>query len=243
MVEPSTCAMYLLTVQSSVLRMLFENLKEILHDVNLVFSPTGMSVLTLDGSKVALVWLNLLAQNFEEWKCNSKQEYGVNMHKLWLIVKQATRRDSVTLYVSNSNSSILYVHLVDQETEQDTEYELNLLDIDSESMSIPDVSFDSVITMPSSHFQKLMRAMQDVGEDITITYSNRQLVMSCQGDWAKQTTTVRDKDHDVEATDDAYFSATYPLKFLVLFSKSPRPMCHHGNVSVAVVLLSTLTLT
>lgn len=224
-IHPDQCLMHLVTVQAVPLTKLFEYLKDILHDVNLIFTPQGMSILTLDGSRVALVYLSLPAKNFEKYKCSNKLEIGVNMLSLWKMAKQAVGRDTITMYVTSAHSELLYLVIKNKDAAGDDNInELKLRDIDSEEMSIPDVSFDSVITMPSAYFQKIMRAMADIGDDVSISYYDKKLVMSCSGDSAKQTVTVRDGNQDgnttMQAEDSVRFTAQFPLKFLVLFSKS-----------------------
>ena len=224
-IHPDQCLVHLVTVQAVPLTKLFEYLKDILHDVNLIFTPQGMSILTLDGSRVALVYLSLPAKNFEKYKCSNKLEIGTNMLSLWKMAKQAVGRDTITMYVTTAHSELLYLVIKNKDVMGDDNVnELKLRDIDSEEMSIPDVAFDSVITMPSAYFQKIMRAMVDIGEDVSISYFDKKLVMSCSGDSGKQTVTVRDGSQDgnttMQAEDSVGFTAQFPLRFLVLFSKS-----------------------
>ena len=53
------------TIQASAFRTVFEVLKDIINDVNLVFRPEGLMVVTLDTARVTLVHLVMPAENFE----------------------------------------------------------------------------------------------------------------------------------------------------------------------------------
>ena len=57
------------TVQSSAIRTLIEALKEILTDVNFEISSEGIKVIAMDSSHVSLIYLKLLAENFEKFYC------------------------------------------------------------------------------------------------------------------------------------------------------------------------------
>ena len=48
-------SMHLKTIQASALKSCFEVLKDALHDVNMFFTPTGMSITALDNAKAALI--------------------------------------------------------------------------------------------------------------------------------------------------------------------------------------------
>ena len=58
--------MKLKTVQASAFKSLFEVLKDILNDINIYFSPSGIKISTLDTARSALVDIFLSSDNFEE---------------------------------------------------------------------------------------------------------------------------------------------------------------------------------
>jgi DNA polymerase III sliding clamp (beta) subunit (PCNA family) len=53
------------TVQASAIRVLFESLKNILSDVNLLVTKDGVKLVAMDGAKAAIVYLKLEASQFE----------------------------------------------------------------------------------------------------------------------------------------------------------------------------------
>ena len=67
------------TLQGSVIKSLFDTLKEIIHDVVLTFDSTGIRISAMDGSKVSLVHLKLDAEAFEEYHCHKSHEIGINV--------------------------------------------------------------------------------------------------------------------------------------------------------------------
>ena len=72
----SEYTVYFKTVQSSAIRTLVEALKEVLNDVNMTFHENGIKIMAMDGTKVALVHLKLVASSFEEWICERTQQVG-----------------------------------------------------------------------------------------------------------------------------------------------------------------------
>ena len=61
------------TVQSSALKTLFEVLKDILNDVNMVFTKDGIRLVAMDSSHVALVYMFLEAEKAYKCKFNFLQ--------------------------------------------------------------------------------------------------------------------------------------------------------------------------
>ena len=66
------------TVQSNAIRILFEALKDILTDVNLQISNEGLKIISMDGSKQAVVNLKLEASKFEKFYCSKPIKAGIN---------------------------------------------------------------------------------------------------------------------------------------------------------------------
>ena len=75
------------TVQSSAIRILFESLKDVLTDVNIHANSQGIKIMSMDGSKSAIVHVKLLASQFEKFECSTPFVMGVNMLSLFKILK------------------------------------------------------------------------------------------------------------------------------------------------------------
>ena len=82
--------MKLVTIQSTAVKSVFEVLKEILNDVNVYFTPQGVSIVTLDTARTSLVDLNLSADNFEEYECSEPVIAGINIANTFKLLKSIT---------------------------------------------------------------------------------------------------------------------------------------------------------
>ena len=216
------CLFSFSTVQASPLRGIFEVLKDILHDVVIVFTPEGAKLGTMDNCKVTVIYMFLRACNFERYTCRSTFDAGVNMTEIFKRVKQAGLRDIVQWYVLQEEPHKLYIAIIPRDTGIRNVFTYNLLDMNSSEMSLPDVNFSFLMTMPSAYFHKLVRAMQDIGDSVNINHERKRLTMTCHGLKGSQTVTVDDANLAAMDLDDNVerFSASYPLKFLVSFAKA-----------------------
>ena len=145
------------TVQSSAFRILIEALKEILTDANIECDPTGMKIIALDASHTVLVHMKLDSGNFEHYFCPEKQVLGISMLNFFKLIKTMGNCDTLTLYIEKSDINHLGIKVENGEKNSVTDFKLNLMDLPEESISIPPAQFDSVITMPSNDFQKIIR--------------------------------------------------------------------------------------
>lgn len=214
--------LYLKSIQGNAIRTLFEVLKEIVHDVTLRIDPTGMKLLTLDGARCALVYMRLRADAFEEFHCEGSFSLGVNMSSMFKLVKTSGSHDTITMYMDDIQSNELGIKIQNADKNSVTSFALKLLDVDDEVISMPDVEFDNVITMPSAFFQRLCRDMLNLGDTMIIKSSGNQLVLGCNGDFARQETVIGEADAGMTMSSktDKVIGGKFSLKYLSLFCKA-----------------------
>ena len=64
---------------------------------------------------------------------------------------------------------------------------------------IPPAEFESELSFPSNYFQKLIRHMVNIGENIEIkSIASDQLILSCVGDFASQETILGETNNGLK---------------------------------------------
>ena len=94
----------------------------------------------MDSSHVALVSLNLSVDGFEKYRCDTTQVLGVSIANLAKVMKLADNNDSITLQ-AEQDASHLKIIFENTKTERITEFNLNLITIDSEHLAIPETEY------------------------------------------------------------------------------------------------------
>jgi len=208
------------TVQSHVIKILCDVLKETLNDVNFLFDEHGLRVMAMDGSHVALVHLRLYAPNFESYHCSEKLQVGLNMNNLFKLIKTVTNMDIITFFISSNNRHEFGVKIENADKNTQTTFHLKMLDIDEVEIRIPDIQLESVITMPSNDFQRMCRDMLNISDTFMMTSSTNMLKLSCNGDFASQETIIGEANHGLTFTKCDEVSGRFSLKYVNLFTKS-----------------------
>ena len=207
------------TVQSNAIRILFEALKDILTDVNLLISPDGLKIISMDGSKQAVVNLKLEASKFEIFNCKSSITAGLNMTSLYKIIKSVKNSDIISFYILESSSTKLYIEIDNKEKKTNILTVLKLLDIDEDILDIPNIEFDTVKTMPSNDFQSYIRELSIITNKIKLESKDNKFTLSGEGDFAE--TKINVGDSNTELVDsNVSASGTFYIKYLLLFTKS-----------------------
>ena len=216
----STYILRLQTVQSTVIKTLCDVLKETLNDINFIFDEDGMKIMAIDGSHVALVHLKLFAKNFEQFYCQKKVQVGLNMSHLFKIIKTVTTMDFITFFIRSDNQHEFGVQIENSDKNTCTVFNLKMLDIDDEEISIPDIEINSMITMPSNDFQRMTRDMLNISDNLIMTTSSEMLKLECKGDFASQETCIGNSNHGLSCMQTETVSGTFSLKYINLFTKA-----------------------
>jgi proliferating cell nuclear antigen len=178
------------TVQIAPFRTLMTALKDILLETNITFGPDGMRIINMDKSHTILVHLFLASQNFEFYECKKdKIIIGVNMFHLFKLINTIENDETLTIYIENSDYvdgivSHLSLKYENGEIKQCKTQKLRLIEPDPEELQYPDVNFSSIINLPSSDFQKIIRDLSCISEKLEIKSVGNELIFKCSGQFA-----------------------------------------------------------
>jgi len=211
------------TVQASAFKILIEALKELLTDTCIEFDETGMKIIAMDTSHIVLVHLKLDAHKFEYYKCDGKLCIGVSMLNMHKLIKTINSNDTLTLFMDENDMNHLGIKIENGEKNTKTTYKLTLMDLENPKITIDPTEFNSMITLPSSDFQKICRDMSNLSEFVEIKNINNQLIFTCQGDFSQQETILCDNENGVHnicpKNTNEIVQGVFKLKYLVLFTK------------------------
>lgn len=216
-------AMEIRTVQSVPIKILVEALKELITDTTIEVNESGLRIVCMDTPHTALVHVNLEADKFEYFYCPKKVCIGVNMLNLQKLIKTINNNDALTFFIEENNPNFMGIR-IENETAK-TQYKLNLLDLDVSQISADATMMTTVVTMPSSEFQKICRDMNNIADDMEIKNIGNTLIFSCEGDFCSQETVLTNNETGLHriinssTNPSEIVQGVFPIKYLVLFTK------------------------
>jgi proliferating cell nuclear antigen len=213
------------TVQGQAFKTLIEALKELLTDTCIEFDAQGVKIISMDTSHCVLAHLRLDASKFEHYVCKPpKLTIGVNMLNLYKLVRTINSNDTLTLFIESDDINRLGIKIENGDKNTKTTYRLNLLDLDNQAITIDDAEFNTIITLPSSDFQKICRDMHNIADSIEIKHIGNELIFTCKGDFCNQETVIVDNGGESNGggsvpSGSIRVQGVFYLKYLVLFTK------------------------
>jgi hypothetical protein len=94
------------------------------------------------------------------------------------------------------------------DAERIAEYDIKLMDIDADTLGIPDTEYDARVTMNSSEFARIVRDLSNLGESVRIEISKEGVRFAADGESAngsillKQTDSARRRYENYNAEND-----------------------------------------
>lgn len=183
------------TIQIGAIKTLMTALKDILLETNITITKQGIKIINMDKSHTILAHLNLYAKNFETYDCKiDKIVIGVNMMHLFKLINTIDNNDTLTIYIEDEDYNdgiVKYLGLKfdNGEIKQQKIQKLRLIEPENEELEIPNVTFSSVLNLPSSDFQKIVRDLNCISDKIEIrsisTNDGVELIFKCSGTFAQ----------------------------------------------------------
>ena len=217
------------TVQIAPFRTLMTALKDILLETNISFQKDGIRIINMDKSHTILAHLHLAAENFELYECKKdKIIIGVNMFHLFKLINTIDNDDTLTIYIENSDfydgvTSHLGLKFENGEIKQCKTQKLRLIEPESEELEVPDVKFSSIINLPSSDFQKIIRDLASISDKLEIKSVDNELIFKCNGNYAKaeirRTETSNSMQFLQKQGNNEIIQGIFSLKNLIYFIK------------------------
>merc|ERR1712137_603297 len=132
-----------------LLKKVVDAMKDLCKDVNFDCNEKGLQVQSMDSSHVALVSLFLRESAFSEFKCDRPSSLGMNVDSLSKILKICGPNDSLKLKYANDADTVNF-QCETSEEDRIVDFDLKLMQIESDPMEIPEQQYKVIAKLPSS---------------------------------------------------------------------------------------------
>jgi proliferating cell nuclear antigen len=213
-------------IQAGLLKKILEAIKELVVDANFDISSSGIALQAMDSSHVALVSMLLRSDGFDHFRCDRNLSLGMNLSSMSKILKCASNEDILTLKANDNGDTITFMF---ESPKQDkiSEFELKLLEIESDPLGIPDTEYKAVIKMPAAEFQRICRDLSMLGDTVIISATKEGVKFSVSGDLGNGSITCRpsssvdSKPEEVTTIElEETVQLTFAMRYLNFFTKA-----------------------
>jgi len=206
-----------------------DSIKDLVQEGNFECSRDGISLQAMDPSHVALVSMLLKKDGFEHYRCDRSINLGIKLEYMVKILKCAHNDDTVTLKADDDGDIVTFI-FESQKQDKISDFELKLMNIDTEVLGIPDQDYQTTIHMPSSELQRICRDLSVMGDAVVISTNKEGIKFSVIGDAGsigsantllKPTSAADSKPEDSVTLElNEPVTLTFALRFLNSFNKA-----------------------
>ncbi|PNX85517.1 proliferating cell nuclear antigen large form protein [Trifolium pratense] len=188
----------------------------------------------MDSSHVALVALLLRSEGFEHYRCDHNLSMGMNINNMAKMLKFAKNDDIITIKTDDGSDTVTFMF---ESPTQDkiSDFEMKLMDIDSEHLVIPEAEYDAIVRMPSAEFARICKDLSSIGDTVVISITREGVKFSTKGDIGsanivcRQNTTVDDATV-IEMNESV--ALQFALRYMNSFTKA-TPLSNTVTISLS----------
>jgi len=210
--------------KAGLLKKVLESIKDLVTDANFDCSSEGISLQAMDSAHVSLVSMMMEADNFESFRCDKRIQLGVKIESMSKILKCAGNDDLMKMTAEDGTDVVNFTFEGKSKT---SDFELKLLQIESEVLQIPKTDYSVEISMPSSEFQRICKDLTVMGDTVVISATKEGVKFSASGDIGKGNILIKSSEsvdsEEGEKTTikmDEPVELTFALRYLNFFTKA-----------------------
>ena len=196
---------------------IIESINNLVSEACFLFSADGLKCQAMDSSHISLIVIELSAEkHFSLYEIEDDVLVGLSVSSLLKILKCVDSKFDLTIS-QKTDSDVLDIIL--KSLDRKLDFKLKLMDIECESMEIPEQEYQAKVQLDSAEFYRSMKDLSNFGDVCTITCSEESkngIVFSAEGEMG-----VADFEFSNISSELAEsISLKFSTRYLVLFAQA-----------------------
>lgn len=183
--------MYLIIDNKSKLEVfvsIFQLLKNWCSYINIHFEKEKLYIQTMDKSHICLANIEITDKWFTEYECLNNNNVSVDLNHFVILINYALKHDKLELkFDDNNDVDKIYINFLnckENKSSFDNFFELIVLDIEEDSLVIPNLEYDVEFTIESKKFVEILSELNTISPDLNIKCSDTKLELNATGEVA-----------------------------------------------------------
>ncbi len=106
------------------------------------------------------------------------------------MLKCADNDDTITMKADDAGDVVTFV-FENPKADKISDFQMKLMDIDTEHLGIPDTEYEATVKMSSNEFQRICRDLSSIGDTVTIAVTKDSVKFTTSGDIGEANITCR----------------------------------------------------
>ncbi|MBR9679597.1 MAG: proliferating cell nuclear antigen (pcna) [Candidatus Altiarchaeota archaeon] len=185
-------------------------------DVIIQFSKTGMLLRATDPANVAMIGITIDKSAFESYEIDEETSIGINMDKLYQVLRRVGRTDTMNLSISAGKLELEFAGRATRK------FSIPLLALEGGPKQEPNLQFTAELIMESNLLKESVDDASVVSDAVVFVAKHDTMHLIAQGDLG-ETETILKKDKGLESIDvKGGARAKYSLEYLSKMMKGTK---------------------
>ena len=200
---------------TSLFRRSMEALKDFLPQAQFLVGSQGLRIRGMDTNHVGFVDYFLSAQDCTSFKAPKESVIGISTTVLCKVLGTAGAADRLTIATDEERLRLAFTG-----EGKTSKFELPTLEIDAESVELPNMSYGATIKAKGSDFASAIKDLALFGDSITLQLNEDGFHMRAEGDVGKGSMTLEPTDDREMSLEADSVLVSYGMKYIQQIVKS-----------------------
>lgn len=168
---------------------IFQQMKNWSSHINMHFENEKLYIQSMDKSHICLANIEIKGKWFSNYDCVTNTKVSVDSNHFAILMNYALKHDIIELKfedeVDPDKLYINFLNLKEKKGSFDHFFELNLIDVEEDSLGIPDVEYDVDFIIESKKFVEVLSELNTFGQDLNIICNDNVVELNASGEYAK----------------------------------------------------------
>jgi proliferating cell nuclear antigen PCNA len=162
-----------------VITSIFQNMKLFSDNINIMFETDRMFIQSMDSGHVSIIELNIPSTWFDKYTHVSDRKnitIGINTITLFKILSTREKNQNIEIIYDIENSDrISIIFTSEDKSVFDKNFSVPLMDLDIDTLSIPEMDYQAEFSLSSTNFANLMNQLKLFGDTMGIECSEEKI--------------------------------------------------------------------
>jgi proliferating cell nuclear antigen PCNA len=188
----STCDLSIViqnSLKAELFTILFQHMKVFSEHINILFEKDRMFIQSMDSSRISIFEISLPKEWFDTYELSKGIQpendsvkpvtLGIHSSILFRVLSARDKTQEIHFnFNSNENQDVLNIHFTgNNKTEFDKHFEISLLDVDLELMSIPESEPQAEFSISSFHFANIVNQLKMFGDNLDVHCCEEKIML------------------------------------------------------------------
>lgn len=227
---------------------IFQHIKLFTDNINLFFEKDRLYVQAMDNSRIAIFEVFIPKEWFDAYETatSSGVTVGINSSLLYRVLNAREKMQQINMVYKNEDNDKLCIHYTSESKDEfDKHFELSLLDIDSDTMNIPEMEYQAEFTVGSSNFANIINQLKTFGDNLEFNCTEDKIMLySSSIEQGKMACEIKmDELSSFAIEEDATIKSGFSLNYLhniCLYNKLSKEVDIHLSMDYPIKIIYKL---